>query len=68
MREAEELWVAKGKRAVHVDLVKSPPSDDELAALVMGPSGNLRAPVLKKGKTLIVGFDQATYAKVLGDR
>ena len=27
---------------------------------------DLRAPTLLKGRTLIVGFDEATYAKVLG--
>ncbi|MFT3766623.1 MAG: ArsC family (seleno)protein [Minicystis sp.] len=68
VREATDLWVAKGKSAVHVDLTKSPPSDDELAALVIGPSGNLRAPVLKRGTTLLVGFDAAAYAKVFGLR
>lgn len=68
VREASELWVAKGKSAVHVDLTKSPPSDDELAALVLGPSGFLRAPVLKRGTTLLVGFDAATYARVLGSQ
>ena len=46
VREASELYVAKGKRVVHVDLKKSPPSDDELAALILGPSGTLRAPAL----------------------
>lgn len=66
VREAKDLWVARGKSVVHVDLERSPPSDDELAALVLGPSGTLRAPVLRRGTTLLVGFDAATYAKVLG--
>ncbi|MDB5392016.1 MAG: hypothetical protein JWM11_7662, partial [Planctomycetaceae bacterium] len=29
-------------------------------------SGKLRAPTLKVGKTLIVGFDDETYRKVFG--
>ena len=42
-------------------------SDDEtLKRLLLGPTGNLRAPTLRKGKTLLVGFDADTYAKVLG--
>ncbi len=47
---------------------KAPPSDDDLAALLLGPSGNLRAPTLRKGTTLLVGFDPASYAEVLGGR
>jgi hypothetical protein len=31
-----------------------------------GPTGNLRAPTLRVGRTLVVGFDEATYRKVLG--
>lgn len=65
VREASELYVAKGKRVVHVDLKKSPPSDDELAALILGPSGTLRAPALRRGTTLLIGFDPATYERVL---
>lgn len=61
---ADELWSMKGKRIVHVDLKKSPPSRAELLALVLGPTGNLRAPTLRKGRTLIVGFDEATYARL----
>ena len=36
-----------------------------MAGLLLGPTGNLRAPTLRKGRTLIVGFDEATYAKLL---
>jgi len=68
VREASELYVAKGKRVVRVDLKGSPPSDDELAALVLGPSGTLRAPALRRGATLLIGFDPATYDKVLRGR
>jgi hypothetical protein len=31
-----------------------------------GPTGNLQDPTLRKGRTLIVGFDEATYERVLG--
>jgi len=65
-REAEDLWVARGKSVVHVDLRRDRPSDDALAALLLGPSGNLRAPAVRRGKTLLIGFDPATYARVLG--
>ena len=65
VREAEELWVARGKSVVRVDLRHDPPSDDELARLVLGPSGNLRAPALRRGGRLLVGFEAAACAEVL---
>jgi arsenate reductase-like glutaredoxin family protein len=39
---------------------------EEALALMLGPTGNLRAPTLRKGKTLIVGFDETTYRELLG--
>jgi hypothetical protein len=61
---ADEIYVAKGKRVIHTDL-KSERPDDTLAGLLLNPTGNLRAPALKKGRTLIVGFDEATYEALL---
>jgi len=62
----DELYVARGKRVVHVDLGKGKPAKAELLELLLGPTGNLRAPTIRKGRTLLVGFDGPTYAKVLG--
>lgn len=64
-RAASEIFVAKGKKVVHVDIEKDKPADAELLKLLLGPSGNLRAPTIRKGKTLLVGFDAASYARVL---
>jgi hypothetical protein len=33
---------------------------------MLGPTGNLRAPTLRAGRTLVVGFDEEAYRKVLG--
>lgn len=38
---------------------------DAAAAAMLGPTGNLRAPTLKVGRTLIVGFDEDSYRSVL---
>ncbi len=65
-REATEIWVAKGKKVVHLDLRRDAPSDDALAELILGPSGNLRAPALRRGTKLLIGFDPAAGAEVLG--
>lgn len=65
VRKADELYVSKGKQVVHVNLKTAKPGDDELATLVIGPSGNLRAPSFFTGKTLVVGFNEETYRKML---
>jgi arsenate reductase-like glutaredoxin family protein len=66
LKDVDELYVAKGKRVVHVDLQNAKPPRAELLALLLGPTGNLRAPTLRKGRRLIVGFDESTYARLLG--
>jgi arsenate reductase-like glutaredoxin family protein len=66
VREVDKVYAAKGKKVVYFDLKKDQPSDDELAKVLLGPTGNLRAPTLKKGKTLVVGFDEEVYRKVFG--
>ncbi len=53
--------MAKGKKIVHVDLTKDKPKDAELLSLLLGPSGNLRAPTMRRGKTVIVGFEESMY-------
>jgi len=62
----DELYVAKGKKVEHVDLRKAKPARAALLALLLGPTGNLRAPTLRKGRTLIVGFNEETYKNLLG--
>jgi hypothetical protein len=61
----DELYVAKGKKVVHVDLKKAKPPRAELLGLLLGPTGNLRAPSVRTGRTMIVGFDEATYKQLL---
>ena len=44
-----------------VDLKKDDLSEEELLKLVLGPTGNLRAPTLRVGKALVVGFNEEMY-------
>ncbi len=60
--------VAKGKKVVRFNMRKDPPSEVTLLGHMLGPTGNLRAPTIRKGKTLVVGFDEASYAALLGRR
>ena len=66
VRESSKLVAAKGKKVVSFDLKKDKPSDDEILKVVLGPSGNLRAPAWKRGKTLVVGFNAEAYDDILG--
>jgi arsenate reductase-like glutaredoxin family protein len=61
-----ELIAAKGKKVERIDLRKGPPDKATVTRLMIGPSGNLRAPTLRVGKKILVGFDEESYQKVLG--
>jgi len=63
----DKVIVAKGKKTVAFDMKKNPPNDETLLAHLLGPSGNLRAPTLRKGKTLLVGFSEEAYKQELGN-
>jgi hypothetical protein len=65
-RTSAKVIVARGKKVITFDMKTSPPDDDTLAAHLLGPTGNLRAPTLRKGKTLLVGFNDEAYEQVLG--
>jgi hypothetical protein len=65
-KAAGRVVVARGKKVVTFDLKHDPPDDDTLAAHLLGPTGNLRAPALRRGETLLVGFSEDAYREVLG--
>jgi arsenate reductase-like glutaredoxin family protein len=65
-RSAARVVVAKGKKVVVFDMNLDPPDDQTLLAHLLGSTGNLRAPTLKKGKTLLVGFNEEAYRETLG--
>jgi len=64
LSKSSRLVVAKGKK---IDEFKggSAASDDAVAAM-LGPTGNLRAPTLRVGKTVLMDFNEASYAEVFG--
>ena len=61
----ETLVAARGKKIETFDLKKNRPGDAELLARLMGPTGNLRAPTARVGRTLIVGFNEDAYRQIL---
>ena len=61
---AGRLIAMKGKKVNEFD-VKAGASDEAVAAM-LGPTGNLRAPTLRRGKTVVVGFNDEVFSKLLG--
>ena len=61
LASVDQLYVTRGTKVLHLDLKRERPDDQTLLDLTIGRSGKLRAPTLKVGRTLMVGFDQATY-------
>jgi hypothetical protein len=64
-RSADRVIVARGKKTVAFDMKHNPPDDDTLAAHLLGPTGNLRAPTVRRGRTLLVGFSEQAYRQAI---
>jgi hypothetical protein len=62
--DATKVIVAKGKKVITFDLKATDTSDPDFRKAVIGPSGNLRAPTIRTGKTMLVGFSEDAF----GDR
>ncbi|HEX9801584.1 MAG TPA: hypothetical protein VGC00_15610 [Thermoanaerobaculia bacterium] len=55
----DELLVARGRSIERV------PAKRARLADLRGPTGNYRAPLVRRGRTLLVGFHPATLARLL---
>ena len=66
VRQAQRLVAAKGKKVTAVDLAAGTPSDEALAKLMLGPTGNLRAPTMRVGQTILVGYNEQVFRDALG--
>jgi len=56
--------VAKGKKVQSFDPRKDAAAD--IAAVALGPTGNLRAPALRMGKNWLIGFNEEAYSERFG--
>jgi arsenate reductase-like glutaredoxin family protein len=61
-RTAQTIVAGRGKKVVTLEVATA--SDEELIAVLLGPTGNLKAPTLRIGQTLLVGFAEPAYAAV----
>lgn len=57
-----KLVAMKGKKVTTLNPKKD--DLDECVAAMLGPTGNLRAPTLRVGKTMLVGFNEDCFSEV----
>lgn len=63
IRDAGTIYVAKGRK---LDEFEGGTARKEIVEKMLGSTGNLRAPTIKVGKKLLVGFNEDVYEKVMG--
>ena len=64
LKAASKLMVAKGKKRTDFDVTNTVSAD--AVAAMLGPTGNLRAPTIRVGKQLIVGYNEALFEEIFG--
>ena len=62
-KAASKVIVAKGKK---VDEFKGGTASKEIVDAMLGPTGNLRAPTIRSGKTVVVGFNEDLFNAKFG--
>ena len=67
IEKAKDLYVTRGAKVIHFDLGREHPGNESILELVIGRSGKLRAPTIKVGRAVVIGFDEATYQRVLAN-
>ncbi|MFZ1685258.1 MAG: ArsC family (seleno)protein [Candidatus Zixiibacteriota bacterium] len=65
LKGMEQLISTRGKKVIKVNLKTEKLPWKELAPLMLGPLGNLRAPVIQRGTTILVGFDEDSYKELM---
>ncbi len=60
---ASRVIVAKGKQVRVFETAGKAPK--AAVDAMLGPTGNLRAPVVRVGKTVLVGFDEERWSEAL---
>ncbi len=64
LKSASKLQVAKGKKITEFSVADKVPK--AAVEAMLGPTGNLRAPTARVGKTILVGFNDELYQGVFG--
>ena len=65
LENVNRMYVAKGRKVIKMDLSQDEAGESELLELLLGRSGKLRAPTIKVGESLMVGYSQEMFTSVL---
>ena len=65
LKNIDEIHATKMRTVMHFDLRKDHPGMDALLRVLIGPTGKLRSPAIRRGRMLIVGFNEEMYRKAL---
>ena len=63
-KRASQVIVAKGKKVA--TFKPGGKASKAVVEAMLGPTGNLRAPTLRRGKTVLVGFNEEVFGEILG--
>jgi len=63
-KNASRIFASKNRGIVRISTKKVRPSRKAVLGLLLGPTGNLRAPTMIAGSTLGVGFSEPMYTEV----
>lgn len=62
LKGMKKLIAMKGKKVTELNPAKD--SVDDCVAAMLGPTGNMRAPTIQVGKTLLVGFNDEVFSEI----
>ncbi|MCF8055533.1 MAG: hypothetical protein K9K37_02720 [Desulfocapsa sp.] len=61
---ADSIYVGRGKKTVL--FTSDAKTKDEILKVSLGRTGNLRAPTLRVGKRIYVGYNEEMYREIIG--
>jgi arsenate reductase-like glutaredoxin family protein len=59
------VFASKGKKTVKVNLKSEKVDNETMEYFILGRTGNLRAPTIRSGKKLLIGFNEDFFKEVL---
>lgn len=65
-KQADEVYAVGRRFLVYINLKRPRRDAEDIARTILGRTGLLKAPALRRGRTMIVGFDEGLYRAVLG--
>ena len=65
LSRVNQIYSCKGKKVDHINLTAKAHDKESVLKLIIGPTGNLRAPSIIIDKTLLVGFNEEAFDKLL---